>query len=186
MLLRALPLLLLFPLASQVSAQPSRTAYPDATNTQTNTAAVTPAPSAEPNGWSTGHSVDPYTGQRFPYASLRSSATAQQQPAILTLLCSRYHTIVNLYWGQPLTGEGMTVRYTTAPADNTVESRWEVSADQRTLIYPSDGNQLFVSLLTAPTVTIEAQTENGQLLMATFTTQGANDALQDVVNVCGE
>ncbi|MGG4774160.1 hypothetical protein ACLO87_05950 [Paenalcaligenes sp. Me52] len=185
MLLRALPLLLLFPTASQVSAQPPTTAAHQY-STNNDTAVVTSPSPTDKNSWITGRSVDPYTGQSFPYASLQSSSTTLRNPVILTLLCSRYQTIVNLYWGQPLAGERMTIRYITTPANETVEENWEVSSDQRTLIYPSDGNQLFASLLNAPIITIEAQAENGPLWVASFTTQGADTALNELIKVCGE
>lgn len=100
--------------------------------------------------WFIGQSIDPYTGQRYPYASLITTTTNQPSAVVLNLLCSRYQTFVNLYWGQPLSGETIRVRYTPSHTLQSTEESWIVSKDHTTLLYPHDGNTLFSDLLMAP------------------------------------
>ena len=158
-------------------------------------AATTPQPKVEPGAaietqpstgpalgnWITGHSVDPYTGQYYPYASLSSATT----PAMLSLLCGRYQTVVNLHWGQTVSSEHINVRYTPHLHGDIPTENWVVSKHSATLTFPRDGNELFDYLLSSPTITLELFPVNAPSVVVNFSTQGADTALQDLINVCG-
>ena len=161
--------------------------------TPSSQAATTPLPTTRANeenrdlgNWIIGHSADPYTGQTYPYASLLSSTSTQTSAVVLNLLCSRYQTIVTVYWGQPLNGDTVPVRYTPSLATQSTQENWEVSHHNTTLIYPRDGNALFADLLSSPTITLEALPEHAPSMVAHFSTQGAPIALHELVTICGE
>lgn len=141
---------------------------------------------SEMGNWHYGLSVDPYTGQLYPYASLHATTNTPTTTAVISLLCSRYHTIVNVYWGQPLSGEHIKVQYTPRLNLNTSDEYWPVSRHSSTLVYPRDGNELFDYLLASPRITLEAFPENSPPLVANFSTYGAATALQELITVCGK
>lgn len=144
-------------------------------------AATQPPTAPTASNWRTGHSVDPYTGQQYPYASLSSTTT----PAILSLLCGRYQTIVNLHWGQPVSSSSIKVRYSPPLHGDIPTEDWVASEHNATLTFPRDGNELFDYLRSSPTITLELFPVDAASTMITFSTQGADTALQDLIKVCG-
>ena len=175
-----LPIFILLSMAMQVYAPYSQAATAPQPTTTANEA------NRDLGNWVIGHSADPYTGQTYPYASLLSSTSTQTSTVVLNLLCSRHQTIATVYWGQPLPGDTVPVRYTPSLATQSTQENWEVSHHSTTLTYPRDGNALFADLLSSPTITLEAFPEHAPSMMARFSTQGASIALQELVAICGE